>query len=670
MVAFHVWPDAVPGGFVGVDVFLVISGALITSGLLRELERTGTLSLPGFWARRARRLLPAGLLVLTVTTAALMALIPLDRWEPMLAELRASVLYVQNWQLASSAVDYFAANDAPSPVRHFWSLSVEEQFYLAWPPILLGVAALTRRGRPVARRRGMLAAIALATGASLAYALLRTNQDPTAAYFSTPARAWEFGAGALLVALPAAGRTPVVVRALAAWGGLAAIAVAALAYDESTPFPGTAALLPVLGAVAVLWAGMPARPWAPSRGYALHPVQRLGDLSYAVYLWHWPLLILAPYLLDRRPGTLALVCVVALTVGLAWLTERLVETPVRRGALARRRARWTFLAAAGGMAATLGLIAVAAHHLDATRSAAADRTRATLAAAPECLGAAARDPERPCRNPRLRTAVIPAPVEARSTGNAPCDLRERSSRLRVCAFGADTGDPGTLALIGDSHAAHWRATLDATADAKRWRGVSLTYTGCPLSTATRKLREPDLGLCTQFKAEVFGWLRRHPEVRTVVVAALAGGTGVRTRAGQDPFETAVRGYIEAWRRLPASVRRIVVLRDNPKEGKGTLECIQRAIDAGRPAGPACALPRREVLDRDPAVEAARRVGAPRVQVADLTERFCDRSRCFGVIGGVLVHRDQDHLTPVFARTLGPALQRALDRLPHPVAPTD
>ncbi len=219
VVVFHLWPGAAPGGFVGVDVFFVISGFLITGQLLRDVERTGRVSLTRFWARRVRRILPAALVVLAACALLTKAYVPQTRWGESFAEIAASALYVENWHLAEAAVDYQAAGDAPSPVRHFWSLSVEEQFYLVWPVLI--VLAL------VAGRRWIGPALGAVTVISFAWSLHATATDPSAAYFVTPARAWEFGAGALLaVAAPISGRSTAV-RAALGWAGGAAILSAA-----------------------------------------------------------------------------------------------------------------------------------------------------------------------------------------------------------------------------------------------------------------------------------------------------------------------------------------------------------------------------------------------------------------------------------------------------------
>src|SRR4051812_16225328 len=266
VLVFHLWPDAVPGGYVGVDVFFVISGFLITSHLLREAEVSGKVRLAAFWARRARRLLPASLLVLAVSAAATAAVVPISRWDQFFGEIRASALYVQNLHLAGAAVDSLAANAPPSPVRHFWSLSTEEQFYAVWPLLVATAVALAGRGAsPRRRRRAVALVLGAVVVAGLAWGIHVTATDPAAASFVTPARAWEFAAGGLLAVLAPVSARGDAWRAALGWTGAAAIGAAAFLYNSGTPFPGVAALLPVAGALAVLHAGAPSGRWALSR---------------------------------------------------------------------------------------------------------------------------------------------------------------------------------------------------------------------------------------------------------------------------------------------------------------------------------------------------------------------------------------------------------------------
>jgi hypothetical protein len=280
---------------------------------------------------------------------------------------------------------------------------------------------------------------------------------------------------------------------------------------------------------------------------------------------------------------------------------------------------------------------------------------------PRCFGAASRDTRRPCDNPELRRAVVPTPNEARSARNAPCTFIASLDEIHPCEFGEPAATAKrTIALVGDSHASHWRAALAVAAEARKWRGVSVTQTSCPLSRAVRELRARARSeACVRWKREIFPWFRAHPEISIVFVSGLAGGGGVVPRAGQSRFDTAVAGYAAAWRALPPSVHRIVVLRDTPLAGRGTSRCVEQAIARRTPAGPACALPRALVLTRDPAVAAAARMRSRRVRVVDLTRYFCGRTSCYPVIGGALVFKDLTHITAVFGETLGPFLLRKL-----------
>jgi hypothetical protein len=286
-----------------------------------------------------------------------------------------------------------------------------------------------------------------------------------------------------------------------------------------------------------------------------------------------------------------------------------------------------------------------------------------LGGPPSCFGAAARDAQHRCRNPRLTLAVVPSPRQARRLPNAPCTIVERDAVVQVCAFGvAPQQADATIALVGDSHATHWRAALEPVAQAKQWQGLSITHTSCPLSKAVRDLPEPDRSGCIAWKRGVFRWFARHPEVRTVFVSELSGGSGVVASHGRSPFATAVAGYRAAWSALPRSVEHIVVIRDTPKAGGDLGACIERALGRRRPPGTACARSRVAALDRDPAIAAAARARPPRIRTVDLTRFFCGPERCYPVIGGALVNKDPTHITATYGATLGPYLLRSVDHL--------
>jgi hypothetical protein len=276
-------------------------------------------------------------------------------------------------------------------------------------------------------------------------------------------------------------------------------------------------------------------------------------------------------------------------------------------------------------------------------------------ATPRCFGAAARDNERPCHNPALEHQVIPTPHEALFFRNAPCEFVSVGPPF-VCSFGAGRGGASRhIALIGDSHAVHWRPALLPVALSRNWHGSSLTRAGCPLSAARPILPQRLLPDCLRWRTEIPKWLRRHPEIDTVFVSAhrvrVVGGLGVQ-----------VAGYLRAWRQLPQTVRHIVVIRDTPTRPFATRACVIAAIARGLRAGKACAVPRSRSLPADPEARAARLTRDPRVQLADFTRYLCSPGFCYPVVGGALVHKDNTHMTVVFARTMAPFLGRRLERM--------
>ena len=283
-------------------------------------------------------------------------------------------------------------------------------------------------------------------------------------------------------------------------------------------------------------------------------------------------------------------------------------------------------------------------------------------AAPRCFGAAARDAQRDCYNPRLRLVVRPTPDEAVLTPNLDCTREQVSEVLDECAYGVRAARASdTVVMAGDSHAAHWRAAMAVVARRKSWHVVEVARPHCPLSAALPDSGEPISSRCIAWNGQVADWLADHPEVRTVFVSANAQAPIV-VPPGQSEYATRVKGFVKSWSALPASVQRIIVIRDNPTDRTRTHDCIRRAVKHHQPPAPACRTPRRRMLPRDAAVTAARRLRDRGARVVDLTRYFCGRRHCFPVVGGALVHKDVDHLTQEFARTLGPFLLRRIDRL--------
>ncbi|NUJ86866.1 acyltransferase [Plantibacter sp. MCCC 1A11337] len=703
VVVFHLWPGLIPGGFVGVDVFFVISGFLITAHLLDEVERSGSVRLGRFWARRARRLLPASLTVLTATLVASWYLAPLGDLPRFLREIAWSALYIENWALAGSAIDYLAAEDAPSPVQHFWSLSVEEQFYLVWPVLVLGAGWLAvrvarRSAAPTVRRRGVAIAIGLVCIASAAWSVVFTVQDPSPAYFATTTRAWEFAAGgltAIMVAegarrgwgLRAGGRTVV------AWLGFAAIGAAAVWYSAETPFPALTAALPVGGTIAVMAAWAPDVRWSPTALLARSPIQWLGDRSYAVYLWHWPLIVFGGIVLARSATVPEQLVLLVITGVLAEVTTRFVERPIRFGRVASWRPRRVMGATALAMS-VLSIASIGVLPGAEARIAAEQQRIETLVATPSnCLGAAelvetaacprddgassdgregsggetSRGGSSASPGDETRGVVIP---DASLADLPPdrCITDIRAAAFEVCAYGAGAEQATrTVALIGDSHAEQWLPAFATAAETNGWRLLVAAKSSCPFSDAERTEPGTSAAVLDEMRAGCLSWnrdalelLRDEPGIDTLVVSARARNPVV-AEGGRDWREVAAEAYAERWALVPETIEQIVVLRDTPTMADDVLECLRD--DADPEDG--CARDRSDALTEDPQYEAALASTDPRVRAVDLSDALCASDRCSPVVGGVLAYRDHHHLSWVYAETLAPVVQAVLDRIPTP-----
>lgn len=650
VLLYHLWPNRLQGGFVGVDVFFVISGFLITSHLLREASRTGTIRVARFWARRAVRLLPASLTVLVSTAVAVMVLVPELHWRQYLREVIASALYVENWALAADSVDYLAMENVPSPTQHFWTLSTEEQFYFALPLLLL-LAVLAVRRRPGAVKAAMAAVVAVATVASFAYAMFLVVASPSVAYFSTFTRAWEFGAGALLafVTVVAPRRAAAVLPLI----GVALIAAAALLYTADTPFPGVAAALPVAGTLLVLWAG---RTSAVERAGRWRPVALLGHISYAVYLWHWPLIVLVPFATGRPLSTTDKLGIAVATLVLAWLSTRFVEEPVRFSPrlLGGRRPRTVALWSALGMLTVISVALSGIVVVDRRDQARVDLLASIEADPPECFGAAAVDSAGPCDDPRLAGLIVPDPALADDDDdNLPeCWGPGGGGEAKVCTL----HDPETPALrvlaVGDSHN---NALIGAYREIARQQGWQMKLAGlggCYLTTAEpNAISDAARGICETWRASVMAKIQADPP--DVLIVTNAGGVTVVPSSGETVAEATVNGLVEAWTALPEIP--IVAIRDNPGMTHETMTCVaQNPTDAAA----VCAQPRVDALAQtDGNAEAVARV--PNARLVDLTDFYCDERTCPPVIGGVLVYRDARHITATWAHTLTPYLERGI-----------
>ncbi|KQX07946.1 hypothetical protein ASC59_09605 [Leifsonia sp. Root1293] len=360
VVLYHFWPALSPAGYGGVDVFFVVSGFLITGILLRDAAQTGRIRFARFYGRRVRRILPSALLVLAVTSIVTAVVVPPAEAARWFREILASTLFIENW--TQSIESQQGTGLESTPVQHYWSLSVEEQFYLVWPLVILaGVWIASRFLRP--RMPVIIALLGTVTVLSFATSLVLVSIDNNLAYFSTLSRAWEFGIGGLLACVPAAvGHERL--RAVTSWLGLTLIVASVYVATDVDAFPGLLVLMPVFGAAAVIWAGTPTVAWSTRRLVSFRPVLWLGGISYALYLWHWPVVMLTPYITGRPSENPVMLLLLAISLLLAWGTTRYVEDPIRFGVASHRLRTRTIIVAAAAIGVVLvGTSAMAADAL-------------------------------------------------------------------------------------------------------------------------------------------------------------------------------------------------------------------------------------------------------------------------------------------------------------------
>jgi peptidoglycan/LPS O-acetylase OafA/YrhL len=656
VVIFHLWPNRLPGGFVGVDVFFVISGFLITQHLLRDVAK-GTFSVITFWARRIRRLLPASLTVLVFTAAAIFLVAPKDLWPTWISEVGASAAYFENWTLANNAVDYLAADNAASPTQHFWSLSVEEQFYFSLPILIWLLVVTVRKKSMVVVSRAVVWLLAAIVLSSLVAAIYLTYAEPVSSYFFTQVRAWQFGAGALLASVWASVPTSKNFKLTSFLLGISLIVLPSVFLNGAMAYPGFWALIPTIGAVLALASDLEDGPLAELMSWK--PIQFIGDVSYSIYLWHWPLIILLPYVLGELT-TFSKLAIIGLSFGLAALSQKFIEQPFinfgRREGARNHRAITGMAIACGALLASS--MAVAAHADESIRVELTQQQQVVNSGL-DCLGAASNAPDgKVCVNPDLEKTLMPSvdlashdspslllPASCQGTKASdsipkPCNLTGKQSSTKI-------------ALIGDSHSAQFMAPMLALALKNDWQVVSFSKGGCPLSYAERT-HDPILkSACKKWVKAAVAQLKNQ-NFDLVVTSQVSGTEWASGTQKQSTYSQL--GLVRVWRELNSAGVPVIVLKDNPRPIKSVLICIKKNkfdnLDK-------CQNSKTKAMLFDPQPGAALSLNSPKTKLVDFTDVYCDSKMCDAVIGGVIVNRDENHLTNTFSRTLAPYLEQEI-----------
>jgi peptidoglycan/LPS O-acetylase OafA/YrhL len=654
VVLYHLRPDVIPGGYIGVDVFFVISGFLITGHMLREARSTGSLRLGHFWANRARRILPASLVVIAVVLLTAPVLLPVTDLTEIGRQGLASVLYVQNWALVGNAVDYMASETAATPFQHFWSLAVEEQFYLLWPLVVLGAAVVARRfGRgPRALTTALLVAFGLLVAVSFAWNLVSVDAEDPAAYFATTTRLWELGAGGVLAVTLRYTERFRLARSALALAGFGAIGVGAMTLTGGTPFPGTAALLPVLGTVAVIAAGRTAGLGSLSWVVDRAPVQWLGNVSYSLYLWHFPAIIWFTEYAGGAPTKLESLGLLALMLVAAGASYTFVEQPLRSTAWLKNHDGRSLGLAATAMALTCALVLV-----PMTRTTTIEKDWDTLAAeidvsadADRIYGAHAGADGTPELFADGTTAIRPNPITAESDMeialSTPCESDLSTETSKVCEYGDPTSDI-VVAMVGDSHIRMLSTPLVNLAEVRGWRVLGFFHNSCPFSYEERAWQADK---CEALNTETMAQLRE-VEPDAVITSFLGRNKFRDTHTGMAP---GVKGLADLWNDLHDLGASVYVVKDVPEAKENSQACV--ADNYEQPER--CSIDRRRAMIYRDLVDTAAE-HAPHATVIDFTDRYCGPAKCHQVVGNVLVYRDRGHITNTFALTLQPDLAQAI-----------
>jgi peptidoglycan/LPS O-acetylase OafA/YrhL len=628
VVAFHAGVPGFGGGYIGVDVFFVLSGYLITGLLRREYANRGRIRLADFYARRIRRLLPASCAVLIATIiAARIFYSPLEQ-VGFASTSTMTALYSSNLWFAKAGVDYLGPSADENPLLHTWSLAVEEQFYVVWPFLIL-LALRLERGR---RRVSPVAILGIFGLLSFALSLWLTRKVQPWAFFGMPTRGWEFAIGGLGALVPApflANRQPVA-RSMMAVGVLVTL-IAGFLIARHTPFPGVAALAPTVATALVLVGGAAATGgWAKALLESA-PMRWMGQRSYSWYLWHWPVLVIGAAVI-AMPALGTRVALALASLAAAAITYVLIENPVRYYRPSAQHPRLTIAAAAFATAFVAGVAVT--WHADAKRAYDDPTQRRFFAAAED------------------------------GTDLKGCHLNLAATRAGRCDF-ANVSADSTVVLFGDSHALQWFPALESLAARRGWRLVSLTKSGCPSVDVAVFIERLDriYTECNEWRRET---LRRIVAMRPTMVLIANSSAYYSTLDGSSsdtktPVTEWGRGLARTIAAITNAGARVTLIHDTPWPGKNIPTCLARAAWRGQSPESICSFDRARSMDTLAATEERRvAVQNPRVSLVDLSDAVCATPICEPMRDSMVLYADRDHLTAGFSRKLAATLGARLN----------
>lgn len=668
---YHLFPTYLTGGYIGVDVFFVISGFLICGLIINESLKSGRFRVLRFYERRIKRLLPAASLVLIVSAIGAYFFLPNTRWIETARQIIASAIYAENFYLYFQSIDYLTADTPPSPVQHYWSLSIEEQFYIVWPLLMLAAIWIYKK-TSISLRKIVGIFLAVVFCASLLCSIYITQKDSSGAYFLSSTRIWELALGGLCAVVLPFVKVPNKIVAPILWAALAVIIYAAVQYTDTTAFPGYTALIPTLGTAVLLVFGSLTDHTFVQKILSLSVMRFLGDISYSLYLWHWPIIIFAQAKFGAELPVLVSIAVLALAIFLSWLSKIFIEDPIRKSDM---NFATSFLMGAGliliSIFAALSLIYLAEKKFLSdfegdknSQGQFSDLHPGALVLGSGFDGLAEFPDESFFPKPGNAREDIPTVyadqchVSRAETSVTPClyvpDIDAQGKGImRHASIDQYDQDRPLIMLIGDSHAAQWLPALKLIAVQENWAIITHTKSSCTVIDALIVDSNGDYQACYVWGQQVVDdVIQRRPDF--VVTTMITNYVLSDAKGKEDNFNKVVSGLAAGWEKITQNDIDIKVIKSTPRFEVQVPDCVA----ANLPEWKKCNLPRLDALRFSGVLEAA----ASQVQKADLidmSDDLCSFDSCDVIIGNVLVYRDQHHITATYMRTMADSLYRKL-----------
>ncbi len=631
VAVYHIWLNRVSGG---VDVFFIMSGFLITTSLLSMYRRENGIFIFQYLVKLWKRLIPSSWFIALVTFGLSYFLVSPHTRPQFFNELIAALFYFENWRLATDAVDYLAQNNEASPYQHYWALSIQFQFYIIWLILFKISAWVIKKSKTISFQSFILIFLIVISTSSFIYSIYLTNVNQPVAYYHTFTRVWEFGLGGILALTIHRVTLPKAIAWLFGWIGLIGLLIGGLIFQVSTVFPGYAALWPTLSAVLILLAGNTSQKWSAYNILASKPLVSFGKISYAFYLWHWPILILFLNYFER--GTVSLkagLAIILLSIILAYITIYGIENPVRKiqSTVRKTATRLSILAVSVGALLTVYSFAVLpSAHLEFILT--SDHPGASILLTDE-------DPFVYQEN------YIPQPdigvMDNAIVYEDGCFQTDSKTDVISCEYG-DTQTPvATIALVGGSHSVHWQPMLEQFGLEENVKIVTYLKGRCRFTLEDTS----DHPECLDWFDDVIEQLLQDKPDLIFTIGDIGNYEG----------DVLPQGFVDAWRIFEKADIPLFLVRDNPWYYDSVQGCVRNAKDN---ANEECKLPRKDIV-RNPSLLSTASYIPKNATIFDPTDFFCDDEFCYPIIGNVVTHSDNNHITASYSRTMTPLFKEPL-----------